>query len=231
MTFANNFSALSVDLIQELAEAKTEAERDEITSELKNNIERICHTGLRADMKVKSMLEHSRSGKGERQLVNINQLCEEYLKIAYHGIRSKYPEFECTIEKTYDTNVQQHEMVPQEMTKAIWNILSNAFYAVKEKSRKGKTVSSFQPLVALTTESDENEIRISIRDNGIGISDEIKDKIFNPFFTNKPTDEGTGLGFSLSYDIIKAHGGDITFVSTLAEGSEFIIVLKNFKKN
>lgn len=227
LNFVNNFSVLSVDLIRELTESKTDEEREEIIFELKNNIERILHNGSRANMIVKSMLEHSRTGKGERQPVNINQLCEEYIKISYHGTLSKYPEFECTIEKNYATNIQPYEMIPQEMSKAIWNILNNAFYAVKEKSKNVFTAGTYMPLITLTTESDEKEIRISIRDNGTGISDEIKDKIFNPFFTTKPTGEGTGLGLSLTYDIIKAHGGDITFISKPEEGSEFTITLQN----
>lgn len=227
LNFVNNFSALSMDLIKELDEAKKEEDRDEIVNELLNNIERIRHNGTRADLIVKSMLEHTRSGRGEKQMIQLNLLCDEYTKLAFHSVINKYGEFECSIEKEFDQTLQPIEVIPQELSKAIWNILANAFYAVKEKKKKEGESSTFQPMVKISTGVKNNTISISIRDNGIGIPEENKDKIFNPFFTTKPTGDGTGLGLSLSYDIIKAHEGDIIFSSTPDQGSEFVIILKN----
>ena len=193
-------------------------------------LDKINYHGKRADGIVKNMLEHSRAGTGTKILTDINKLCEEYINLAYHGIRSKDSSFTCTIEKHFAKNLPEVNIIPQDIGRVLLNIFNNAFYAVNEKSSKFKIQSpklenEFFPNVSISTQSLNGSITISIKDNGNGIPESIRQKIFEPFFTTKPTGEGTGLGLSLSYDIVKAHGGEIKIESEESKGTNFIIEL------
>ena len=239
LNFVNNFSELSVELAKEL---KGEIEKspltpdggiilkdkeyiDEIVGDLSQNQEKINHHGKRASSIVKGMLEHSRTATGERELTDINQLAEEYLRLAYHGLKAKNQDFNSDYEFINDTNLPQLNVVPQEIGRVLLNLINNAFYAVNERAKQG------EPKVTVSTHSTDNQIEIRIKDNGMGIPDNIKAKIFQPFFTTKPTGEGTGLGLSLAYDIItKGHGGTLEVESVEGEGAEFVICLP-FKIN
>jgi len=224
LNFVNNFSEVSNELIEEIRLVKDEAERTEILANLKNNLEKINLHGKRADSIVKGMLMHSRTGKGEKQLTDINALCEEAINLAYHSMRAKIPDFNCEIEKSFDKNLPQVKIIPQDISRVILNLLNNAFYATSPPTsfqRRGE----FSPKVFISTIQQFNNLTITIRDNGIGIPENIRDKIFEPFFTTKPTGEGTGLGLSISYDIVKAHGGEIKVESEEGAGTEFNIIL------
>jgi two-component system, NtrC family, sensor kinase len=227
LNFVNNFSHFSNDLIKEIKEAKTDEERNEIMGELEVNLEKIHHHGKRADSIVKNMLEHSRKSSGEKQPVDLNALCNEYFNLAFHGMRANNAEFNCTIEKNLAPDLPKANVIPQDISRVLINLFNNAFYSVKEKSLKAAANSenTYAPCVCLATQSLNNSITISIKDNGTGIPEAIKEKIFLPFFTTKPTGQGTGLGLSLSYDIVKAHGGDITVNSKEGEGAEFVVTL------
>ncbi len=247
LNFVNNFSELSVELIEELKveRSKVKEERDEelendLLSDLGQNQEKINHHGKRASSIVKGMLEHSRMGTGERQLTDLNVLCDEYLRLAYHGLRAKDKDgsatrFNCDYELITDPNLPQISVVPQDIGRVLLNLLNNAFYAVQQKmltgleNRDNQTLSAledYQPKVTVTTQALENQIIIKIKDNGMGIPENILPKIFQPFFTTKPTGEGTGLGLSLAYDIVtKGHGGTMEVESTEGQGSKFTIRL------
>ncbi|MCR9015388.1 tetratricopeptide repeat protein [Aquiflexum gelatinilyticum] len=241
LNFVNNFSEVSSELIDEIeqeraksADKRSEAFISEVLRDVKTNLNKITHHGKRADAIVKGMIAHSRPSTGEKEPTNINSLCEEYLRLSYHGINSKDKSFNgefITIEtKTnLDPNLPKVNIVPQNIGRVLMNILSNAFqalnnneFSIKKSINPG---SGCKPLVTVSTKNKGNKIEISVKDNGPGIPDSIKDKIFQPFFTTKPTGQGTGLGLSLSYDIIKAHGGEITVESKEGEGTEFIITL------
>ncbi|MEP7170723.1 MAG: ATP-binding protein, partial [Bacteroidota bacterium] len=163
------------------------------------------------------------------QLIDLNALCNEYFNLAYHGMRANNAEFNCSIEKELAADLPKINIIPQDISRVLINLFNNAFYAVKERSQKleagGQKSDSYKPLVHLSTSSLNNFITIKIRDNGTGVPDAIKEKIFVPFFTTKPTGQGTGLGLSLSYDIVKAHGGEITVESKEGEGAEFAVSL------
>jgi signal transduction histidine kinase len=230
LNFVNNFSELSADMVDEFVDATDEAERKEIGEDLKKNLSIINEHGKRADSIVKNMLEHSRSGTGIKQPTDINQLCEEFFNLAFHGIRANNPDFNCEMKKQLAVDLPQANVVAQDISRVLLNLFNNAFYAVGEKSRKlaagNKKTDNYKPTVELITKSSNHLITISVKDNGNGIPDPIKEKIFDPFFTTKPSGQGTGLGLSLSYDIItKGHDGELKVVTKQGEGSEFIINL------
>ena len=230
LNFVNNFSELSKELIDEMLE-EIDAGRNEdartIGRDVKANLAKIEHHGKRADGIVRGMLLHSRNSGGSKEPTDINKLCDEYLRLAYHGLRAKDKDFNVELITDYDPTVGEVAVIPQDFGRVVLNIISNAFYAVNDK-RTAKAFAKTDrspPVVHLTTCRNESKILIKIRDNGDGIPHEVRDKIFQPFFTTKPTGEGTGLGLSLSYEIIKAHGGRIDLESTLGEGTEFTITL------
>ncbi len=163
------------------------------------------------------MLEHSRKSSGTKEPTDINALADEYLRLAYHGLRAKDKDFNATMETHFDPNLPKIEVIPQDIGRVLLNLINNAFYAVNERSKKGE--AGYQPIISITTQLIANtQLLIAIKDNGSGIPDAIKDKIFQPFFTTKPTGQGTGLGLSLAYDIVKAHGGELTIESQVGEG-------------
>jgi signal transduction histidine kinase len=232
LNFVNNFSALSTELIEELNEslasavldAKTRGDISELTATLKSNLEKVVQHGKRADSIVKSMLLHSREGSGERRSVDINALVEESLNLAYHGARAERPGFQVTLKHDLDPDAGTIELYPQEMTRVLLNMISNGFYAVTKRASEGG--NGFEPTVQAATTGFSDRIEIRIRDNGTGISPEIKNKMFNPFFTTKPAGEGTGLGLSMSHDIVvKQHGGSIDVETESGHFTEFVIIL------
>jgi signal transduction histidine kinase len=188
-----------------------------------DNEEKINHHGKRADAIVRSMLQHSRSSNGKLESTDINALADEYLRLAYHGLRAKDKSFNATVKTDFDENVGHIEIMPQEMGRVILNLINNAFYVVDEKKRlEGK---GYEPTISVSTKRKNDKVEIRVKDNGSGIPQKVMDKIFQPFFTTKPTGQGTGLGLSLSYDIVKAHGGELKVETKEGEGSEFIIIL------
>ena len=232
LNFVNNFSAVSAELIYELQDALRGADLDgklrteigEITDTLRGNLEKIVQHGKRADGIVKNMLLHSRHGSGESRRVDINALVEESLNLAYHGARAEKPGFNITLERAYDPAAGEAVLFPQEITRVLLNLISNGFYATTK--RKAEASAGYEPTVVAATRNLGDSIEIRIRDNGTGISSEAKEKMFDPFFTTKPAGEGTGLGLSLSYDIIvKQHGGSIEVETQPDEFTEFRIIL------
>ncbi|HSN09865.1 MAG TPA: HAMP domain-containing sensor histidine kinase, partial [Hanamia sp.] len=172
---------------------------------------------------VKGMLQHSQKSTGQKELTNINALCDEYLRLSYHGLRAKDKNFNAEIKTDFDNSIGKISIVPQDIGRVLLNLFNNAFYAVNERLRQAQPDSNYEPTVSLSTKKEGNLVTIIVKDNGNGIPENIKEKIFQPFFTTKPTGSGTGLGLSLSYDIVKAHGGEITVESKEGEGCEFII--------
>lgn len=226
LNFVNNFSQLSKELIGEFNSADNEEEKLEILSDIKSNLEKINHHGKRADSIVKGMLMHSRNNIEEKQLTDLNALCDETMNLSFHSMRSTVPNFNCEIEKNFPTDVPKANIILQDISRVILNLLNNAFYIVHEKSEGNKDdIKNFTPKVSISTSYKNGFIRISIRDNGNGIPDSIKEKIFEPFFTTKPTGEGTGLGLSISYDIVKAHNGTMKLETKSGEFTVFIITL------
>jgi GAF domain-containing protein len=232
LNFVNNFAALSIELIDELKDALQSAttadhateQVAEITGLLASNLEKVVQHGKRADSIVKNMLLHSRAGAGERRVSDINALVEESLSLAYHGVRAEKQGFNITIEKSLDPAAGEVDLYPQEMTRVLLNLISNGFYATM-KRKHGDGVG-YEPTLSATTRSLGESVEIKIRDNGTGIAPEVKEKMFNPFFTTKPAGEGTGLGLSLSHDIIvKQHAGSIEVDTQPGEFTEFRIVL------
>jgi signal transduction histidine kinase/DNA-directed RNA polymerase subunit N (RpoN/RPB10) len=228
LNFVNNFSEVSNELIDEMNNELEKGEIEEareIASDLKQNLEKINHHGKRADAIVKGMLQHSRKSTGQKEPTDINALADEYLRLSFHGLRAKDKNFNATIETDFDNSIGKINIIPQDIGRVLLNLFNNAFYAVNEQ--KNKNLISYEPKVFVHTQKCDGKIQISVRDNGNGIPKKILDKIFQPFFTTKPTGQGTGLGLSLSYDIIKAHGGEIKVESEEGEGSEFVIQLPN----
>ena len=230
LNFVNNFSELSVDLVKELKEEIEKPKQDkeyigELFDDLGQNQEKINHHGKRASSIVKGMLEHSRTSSGEKELTDINALADEYLRLSYHGLRAKDSTFNADFKTDFDENLPKIAVIPQDMGRVLLNLINNAFWAVNERSKKGET--GFEPKVTVSTQLTANsQLLIAIKDNGTGMSEDIKAKIFQPFFTTKPTGQGTGLGLSLAYDIItKGHGGDLKVETSEGEGSKFIIQL------
>ena len=235
LNFVNNFAGLSVELLDELKEAAAPAlaaldgdklaEVDEIVAMLTGNLEKIAEHGRRADGIVKSMLEHSRGDSGERRPVDLNNLVEEALNLAYHGARAQDQSFNITLERDFAAAIAPIELVPQDVTRVLLNLIGNGFYAATKRLKDGAE-PNFRPTLKVTTRDLGEAVEIRVRDNGAGIIPEIRDKLFQPFFTTKPTGEGTGLGLSISYDIVtQQHGGTIAVDSRVGEFTEFAIHL------
>jgi signal transduction histidine kinase len=232
LNFVNNFSALSTELTDELNDVlmqerltdKGRQEVDELTGLLKDNLGKVVQHGKRADSIVKNMLLHSRSGSGEHRSVEINAIVEESLNLAYHGARAEGRDFNITLERDFDQAVGVADIYPQEITRMLLNLISNGLYAA---SKRAAAISDdFEPKLRAVTRNLGDKVEIRIRDNGMGIPPDIRDKIFNPFFTTKPAGEGTGLGLSMSHDIVvKQHGGTIEMVTEPGSFTEFIITL------
>ena len=232
LNFVNNFSALSSELIDELndvlkpaaLDGKTREEIDELTHMLKGNLEKVVQHGKRADSIVKNMLLHSREGSGEHRPADINAIIEESLNLAYHGARAEKSGFNITLKRDFDPAAGMIDLYPQEITRVFLNLISNGFYAATKRKEAGE--EGFEPMLTATTKSLGNKVEIRIRDNGTGIPLEVKEKMFNPFFTTKPAGEGTGLGLSMSHDIVvKQHGGKIDVQTEPDVFTEFIITL------
>ncbi|HET9746418.1 MAG TPA: ATP-binding protein, partial [Chitinophagaceae bacterium] len=252
LNFVNNFSEINKELIEELnaERQKPGAERDEqlekqILNDIRENEEKIIHHGKRADAIVKGMLQHSRTSSGQKELTDINALCDEYLRLAYHGLRAKDQSFNATMKTNFDETIGSIKIIPQDIGRVVLNLINNALYAVSEKKKSmllspegedGAASANYEPVVTVTTKrlgpplGDRGRpggywVEIRVDDNGNGIPQKVLDKIFQPFFTTKPTGQGTGLGLSLSYDIVKAHGGELKVETNEGTGSSFIIEL------
>ena len=222
LNFVNNFSQLSMELTEELKNASSESERNEIIEELNANLEMIGKHGKRADSIVKNMLDHSRTGNSEKEKHDINKLCSEYLNLSFQGTRAQFPGFSCDLKVTLAPEIPLLNIAGQEISRVLINIFNNAFYALHKKSL---STPGFIPEISLNTEMKDNFAVITIRDNGTGIPKKVKDKIFEPFFTTKPSGEGTGLGLSISYDIINSHGGKMDVESEEGQYTRFTIRL------
>jgi signal transduction histidine kinase len=212
-----------VDELQQELKAGRIDDAIEISNDIKANEEKINHHGKRADAIVKGMLQHSRSSSGVKESTDINALADEYLRLAYHGLRAKDKSFNATIKTDFDESIGNINIIPQDIGRVILNLITNAFYVVDEK--KKQIGDGYEPTVSVSTKRVADKILVSVKDNGNGIPQKVLDKIFQPFFTTKPTGQGTGLGLSLSYDIVKAHGGELKVETKEGEGSEFIILL------
>jgi len=230
LNFVNNFSEVNKEMLEELKaeRLKPKAERDEqteneIINDVIDNSEKINHHGKRAGDIVKGMLQHSRTSTGVKEPTDINALADEYLRLSYHGLRAKDKNFNAEMKTDFDTSIGKINIIPQDIGRVLLNLFNNSFYAVNEQ--KSKNPISYKPTVSVSTKKSDNHVVITVSDNGNGIPKNIVDKIFQPFFTTKPTGSGTGLGLSLSYDIVKAHGGEIKVESKEGEGSSFIIQL------
>jgi signal transduction histidine kinase len=232
LNFVNNFSEVSAELVEEMNEELEKGDLEEvkyIASELKENLNKINHHGKRAGSIVKGMLEHSRKSEGKKELTDLNQLADECLRLSFHGLRAKDKTFQADFKTDFDPNLPKLEVVSQDIGRVLLNLINNAFYAVGERAKMHE--ADYKPIVTVSSAysplagGQGGSIEISVQDNGSGIPEAIKDKIFQPFFTTKPTGSGTGLGLSLSYDIVKAHGGELKVVTEEGEGSEFIIQL------
>jgi signal transduction histidine kinase len=227
LNFVNNFSEVSADLLQELVEEMEKGntqDAKEIAQDLVNNLQKIHHHGERAASIVKGMLQHSRSSSGQKEPTDINALCDEYLRLAYHGLRAKDKSFNAKFETSFDDSIGKISVMPQELGRVMLNLINNAFYATGE--RKNYNEPGYEPCVTVSSERVADKIIIKVKDNGTGIPPQAVDKIFQPFFTTKPTGQGTGLGLSLSYDIVtKAHGGELKVETKDGEGTTFIIHL------
>jgi GAF domain-containing protein len=228
LNFVNNFSEVSMELMDEMEVEIGNGDLEEakaIANDIKQNLEKINHHGKRADAIVKGMLQHSRSSSGSKELSDINKLADEYLRLAYHGLRAKDKSFNATMKTDYDENIGNINIIPQDMGRVILNLITNAFYATNEK--KKQIEEDYEPTVTVSTRKVRNTVEISVKDNGNGIPQTALDKIFQPFFTTKPTGQGTGLGLSLAYDIVKAHGGELKVETKENEGTVFTIQLTN----
>ncbi len=235
LNFVNNFSEVSNELIDEMNAELDNGDVDEaklIAADVKQNLEKINHHGKRAADIVKGMLQHSRSSNGVKEPTDINALCDEYLRLSYHGLRAKDKSFNATIKTDFDNSIEKINIIPQDIGRVVLNLLTNAFYVVDEKKKAPtqKGEKAYEPIVTVITRklsspSGAGGLEIKISDNGNGIPQKVLDKIFQPFFTTKPSGQGTGLGLSLSYDIIKAHGGELKVETKEGEGATFIISL------
>ncbi len=244
LNFVNNFSEVNIELTDELKEelnktSISDSEKlsiEKIADDIRSNQEKITFHGKRADAIVKGMLQHSRSSNGQKEPTDINALADEYLRLAYHGLRAKDKSFNATMKTDFDENIGKINIVSQDIGRVILNLITNAFYAVTEKKKQHP--DNYEPTVTVTTSkipaSEGGGVLIVVKDNGNGIPQKVMDKIFQPFFTTKPAGEGTGLGLSLSYDVIKAHGGDLKVETKEArpddpvgrgEGATFTIIL------
>jgi signal transduction histidine kinase len=237
LNFVKNFSEVSQELLDEMKEELANGNYDEaqdIAKSVIENLDKIAHHGNRADGIVKGMLQHSRSGKDVKEETDINVLADEYLRLAYHGLRAKDKSFNANFETDFDLELPMIEVMPQDIGRVLLNLINNAFYACTERSRSASpehgqsnpSENQYQPMVTVKTTREKNNIRIEVRDNGSGVPAHVIDKIFQPFFTTKPTGEGTGLGLSMSYDIVtKGHGGELKVDTTNGKGTTFVVVL------
>ena len=226
LNFVNNFSEVNTELIAELQAENKKGNHDvvhAISEEIFRNEEKVSHHGKRADAIVKGMLQHSRPGSPEKMPTNINALVGEYFRLAYHALRAKDKSFNAEMHTDFDPQAGEINVVPQEIGRVIINLVSNAFYAIVAKSKEAG--DDFSPAVSVSTKKTNDHVEIKVTDNGGGIPQDIVDKIFQPFFTTKPTGQGTGLGLSLAYDIVKAHGGELKVGTNQKEGAEFIVQL------
>jgi len=230
LNFVNNFSEVNKELIEEVKseKIKDKSERNDelemqLLDDIEKNLEKISHHGKRADSIVKGMLQHSRISSGQKELTDINALCDEYLRLAYHGLRAKDKSFNATIEAEFDNSITKINVNPQDIGRGMLNLINNAFYAVNEKAKQN--ISGYEPTVTVSTTKQNGKVEIRVEDNGNGIPQRMLDKIFQPFFTTKPTGQGTGLGLSMSYDIVKAHGGEIKVETKERDYTRFIITL------
>ena len=226
LNFVNNFSEVSSELIDEMKEQLEKGNEEDakaIADEIKMSLEKINFHGKRADGIVKSMLQHSRTSNNKKEPTDINALADEYLRLAYHGMRAKDKVFNAAIKTDFDESIGLVRIISQDIGRVILNLITNAFYAVMEKK---KLDPGYEPTVTVSTKGMDKKIEIKVKDNGTGIPQKALDKIFQPFFTTKPTGQGTGLGLSLSYDIVtKGHGGELQVNTKEGEGTEFIIFL------
>jgi len=235
LNFVNNFSEVSNELFDEMIAELDNGDADGakvIANDIKQNLEKINHHGKRADGIVKGMLQHSRSSSAVKEPRDINKLADEYLRLAYHGLRAKDKSFNATLRTEYDETIGNINIIPQDIGLVVLNLVTNAFYAVTEKQKQNPNASpddpagwGYEATVSISTRKMNGKIEIKVADNGNGIPPKVLDKIFQPFFTTKPTGQGTGLGLSLSYDIIKAHGGEISVDTKEGEGTEFTVEL------
>ncbi len=231
LNFVNNFSEVNKELLVEMNGEIVKGNYDEVKAIAKDvidNEEKINHHGKRADAIVKGMLQHSRSSSGQKESTHINALADEYLRLAYHGLRAKDKSFNATMKTDFDESIGNTNIIPQDIGRAFLNLITNAFYAVTEKKKQAG--DGYEPTISMSTKiindkPDGPRIEVRVGDNGNGIPQKVLDKIFQPFFTTKPTGQGTGLGLSLSYDIVKAHGGELKVETKEGEGAEFIITL------
>jgi len=235
LNFVNNFSEVSSELLDEMRSELDRGdieEAKEIATDVILNLEKILHHGKRADAIVKGMLQHSRSSSGVKEPTDINTLADEYLRLAYHGLRAKDKSFNATLKTDFDETIGMIDIIPQDIGRVILNLITNAFYAVDEKKKQTlEGFENYEPTVSVSTElvipppGGTRGVKISVKDNGSGIPQKVLDKIFQPFFTTKPTGQGTGLGLSLAYDIVKAHGGELKVETKENEGSIFTIII------
>ena len=227
LNFVNNFSEVSNELIDEMCEQLEKGNAEEakaIANEVKMSLEKINLHGKRADGIVKSMLQHSRTSTGKKEPTDINVLADEYLRLAYHGLRAKDKSFNAAIKTDYDESIGLVKIISQDIGRVILNLITNAFYAVMEKKKLHPT--GYEPTVTVSTKKIDNKIIVEVKDNGTGIPQKAIDKIFQPFFTTKPTGQGTGLGLSLSYDIVtKGHGGELKVETKEGESTAFSVIL------
>jgi len=224
LNFVNNFSEVNSELIEEMKEEIIKGNLHEvktIADNISENERKINHHGKRADAIVKGMLQHSQSSAGKKEPTDINVLADEYLRLAYHGLRAKEKSFSSVMKTDYDESIGKVNIIPQDIGRVLLNLYSNAFYSVTEK--RAKLADHYEPIVTVSTRRNADKVFISVKDNGLGIPPKVIDKIFHPFFTTKPTGQGTGLGLSLSYDIIQAHGGEWKVHTEDGEGAEFVI--------
>ncbi len=238
LNFVNNFSEVSKELLDEMKvelDLGNTADAKEIADDIIKNLEKINYHGKRADAIVKGMLQHSRSSSVATEPTDINALCDEYLRLSYHGLRAKDKSFNASLNTHFDESIGNINIIPQDISRVILNLINNAFYAVNERTLSAAstpTAVKYEPTVSITTKKIGDKVEIRVSDNGNGISQKVQDKIFQPFFTTKPSGQGTGLGLSLSYDIItKGHSGELKVETTGTEGSTFIVSLPvNFNK-
>ena len=220
LNFVNNFSEVSKELLDEMKEEIEKGNYDEakdIANDVIQNLEKINHHGKRADGIVKGMLQHSRTSSGQKELTDINALADEYLRLAYHGLRAKDKTFNAAMKTDYDESIGLIKIIPQDIGRVILNLITNAFYVVTEK--KKQLPEGYEPVVSVSTKKEMNKVIVKVTDNGNGIPQKILDKIFQPFFTTKPTGQGTGLGLSLAFDIVtKGHGGELKVETKQGEG-------------
>jgi signal transduction histidine kinase len=233
LNFVNNFSELNRELLAELKEelgSGNIASATQIAGDIEGNEEKINFHGKRADSIVKSMLQHSKTSSGTKEPTDINALAEEFLRLSFHGFRAKEKLFNATINTSFDKNIGKVEVMPQDLGRVLLNLFNNSFYSMNEKKKKG--TGDYEPILQITTTKTFSGVEIKVNDNGTGIPEKLLQKIYQPFFTTKPTGEGPGLGLSLSYDIItKGHGGEMKVQTKEGEGTTFIVELPTFYAN